>query len=220
MTGKWLLQPANYTQLVLCTGKIFQNPKFPKLILSENKIYFDDSSMLAKIDICLNEKELITRLKSQGPDFMLASLIHHNKEPIINIYQEPITLNKWLSIVNNPRIQTKPIMDLLKENTRVGGIGNYLRAEILYQSKISPYRSLANLSDQDKINIYNSAIDIMCISYSLGGHSIKDYQHPNGEYGKFVPTIYKKEKDPFDNDIVAEKKKGKQIMYWVPKIQI
>ena len=51
------------------------------------------------------------------------------------------------------RYEEKKIGNLIVDQKVISGIGNYLRADILYQSTISPYRTIKSLNEEDLKNI-------------------------------------------------------------------
>lgn len=206
MTGKWLLYQTDYTRLWLDVGDGL-------------KYYFDDVRAFGKFEICLNITELRQRLKTQGPDLMLAAMLAHNHKLTLHPEQEPCTLKLWLVVFQNKRLK-KPIMDLLKDNVRISGIGNYLRAEILYRARISPWRTLNSLTQTDLENLYQITLDTIYDAYSQSGYTLKDYELPTGKIGQFRPKIYSQTHDEFNNTIEQIKIKGKQTMYWVPSVQV
>ena len=63
------------------------------------------------------------------------------------------------------------------------GVGNYLRAEILYRLNINPFQPANQLTNQD--------VDLLCTithlcvrdAYQLGGGQLKDWYNPNGLSG-------------------------------------
>jgi endonuclease VIII-like 1 len=74
----------------------------------------------------------------------------------------------------------KPIHEALMNQKFFNGIGNYLRAEILYRLDIDPFSKA-----RDVIN-NNSAILDLCreipsIAYELGGGRLRDWKNPDGE---------------------------------------
>lgn len=211
MTGKWLRKERKYSRLELKIKEADGDKIF--------SYYFDDVRNFGKFEICWTEEELRRRLKTQGPDLMLASLLHNNHIQTYNKYMEPATYDIWLDILNNKRIGKSYIMNILKDNKRISGIGNYLRAEILYHAQISPWRTISSLSESDKQNIYNVTLDIMNEAYLAYGYTLQDFQHPNGQIGQFIPKIYNQTHDPDNNPIETIKIDGKQTMYWVPSVQ-
>ena len=77
-----------------------------------------------------------------------------------------------------------PLNELLMNQTFFNGLGNYIRSESLYRTKINPFM-IAN-----KLNIteLNNLLDIIhkCFrdSYALGGGQLRDWHNPYGTEGK------------------------------------
>ena len=87
---------------------------------------------------------------------------------------------------------------LLKQNI-ISGIGNYLRAELLYKAKIYPLAPISNLTDKNLKVLYD-----IIVSYLK----------------KPLPVeIYKCDRDNLGNKVERIIKKGRSI-YYVPKIQV
>ena len=76
---------------------------------------------------------------------------------------------------------SKPIYETLMDQKYFNGIGNYLRAEILYRlPSLNP-----NTSGRDAIQSHPEILylcqDIPMLAYAKGGGSIKDWENPFGE---------------------------------------
>lgn len=76
---------------------------------------------------------------------------------------------------------SKPIYETLMDQKYFNGIGNYLRAEILYRlPSLNP-----NTSGRDAIESHPEILylcqDISMLAYAKGGGSIKDWDNPFGE---------------------------------------
>lgn len=136
----------------------------------------------------------------------------------------------------------KILMNQNINNGLLSGLGNYLTAEILYDCKISPFRTLKSLSHDDIINLAQSIKQIVKLSYfnNTTGYmtNFNEYIeiHKNGILNKFYPNyhddiklkksdqfefkIYRQKTDPYGNKVEADKtiNKGRST-YWVPKIQ-
>lgn len=119
----------------------------------------------------------------------------------------------------------------LKEGTVIGsallnnevfsGIGNYLRAEILYDTAISPWRTCRSLSEKQIEKICRSSRRICLRSYELGGNTIENFVDLDGKPGSFVKElkVYGKRKDEFENEIIAEKSPEGRTIHWCPAVQ-
>ena len=84
----------------------------------------------------------------------------------------------------------KPIHEVLMNQKYFNGIGNYLRAEILYRTDCNPF-----ISAKEAILRYPEILslcrDIPLLAYSLGGGRLKDWKNPFGEespknWGEFM----------------------------------
>jgi endonuclease VIII-like 1 len=77
------------------------------------------------------------------------------------------------------RIFDKPIMELMMDQKYFNGIGNYLRAEILYRHRdtINPFHTAREVLN-DNPDIFNTIIDVIEESYLLGGGELKDWDNP------------------------------------------
>ena len=156
-----------------------------------------------------NQEELDKKLSEIGPDIM-------NKETNLELFKNRI---------KNPKNYDKEIGLVLMDQKIISGIGNYLRSDILYISKIDPFRKIKNIKDVELETIYNNskiltwgdydkkkAIELKIIN--------KNTKFPS-DYNRIF-YIYNQEKDIYGNKV--EKKElftgsQKRFIYYVPEIQ-
>jgi endonuclease VIII-like 1 len=74
----------------------------------------------------------------------------------------------------------KPICEVLMNQRYFNGIGNYLRAEILYRVDTNPFLS-ARETLQKNPNIYQLCRWAPLQAYKLGGGQLKDWENPFGK---------------------------------------
>jgi formamidopyrimidine-DNA glycosylase len=167
-------------------------------------VYMEDVRKRMLLNVYFDKTSFNKKMNEIGPDY-------------VNIH---VTLEYFTNKIKNKRIKTNEVGTFIVNPKYMSGIGNYLRAEILYDCKISPYRTLEKLSDEDINNLYNSIYKIIELSAKGSGLTIKNYKTFEGEKGTYEPLVYGKEKDPLGNVVVAGKMKGKdQTMYYVPEVQ-
>ena len=77
----------------------------------------------------------------------------------------------------------KPICEVLMNQRYFNGIGNYLRAEILYRVDINPFIS-AREALEKKPHIYTLCRWAPMQAYKLGGGQLKDWENPFGSYNE------------------------------------
>jgi endonuclease VIII-like 1 len=76
------------------------------------------------------------------------------------------------------KIFDKPICELLMDQKYFNGIGNYLRAEILYRLDINPWTAAREAIKN--IKLLELCRTVPLESYEIGGGSIKDWKNPYG----------------------------------------
>lgn len=180
------------------SGRWFQDKHDRIQFTIDNAIlYFNDMRNFGTIHITTNKEQLQKKLDSLGP-----SVLDH---PTEKGFWERFSAKKY---------QKKPIGILLMEQELVAGIGNYLRADILWKARISPYRLYEDLSEEDKKNIYQSAIQHCQYHYNFMKKHGEIF--PEGREATFL--VYGKEKDPLGNPVTSEKM-GPRTIHWVPSIQ-
>ena len=83
------------------------------------------------------------------------------------------------------------------------GVGNYIKSEGLYASKIHPEEKWGNLNKDMRINLIKNITRVMNNSYKSGGAELKDFKNPFHS-SKFKLKIYGK-KHTEKNDLVTSK---------------
>lgn len=76
------------------------------------------------------------------------------------------------------KIFDKPICEMLMDQKYFNGIGNYLRAEILYRLDINPWTSTREAIKNPELLELCRIVPIE--AYEIGGGSIKDWKNPYG----------------------------------------
>jgi formamidopyrimidine-DNA glycosylase len=165
-------------------------------------LYYSDKRRFGRVEFSGSKADLLKDLSNIGPDMM-----------------EPgITGGQFVKIMR--QFPKKNFGVAMMEQDKVSGIGNYLRTEILYTAQISPHKKVNELSDQKLKEIFVIAKNILEISYSFKGCSLRDFKNLKGEEGKFQKhlKVYNKKKDQYGYDVKVVKIGGRSV-YWVPQVQ-
>jgi len=120
--------------------------------------------------------------------------------------------------------ETKPIGNVIVNQKVISGVGNYLRADALWMAKISPFRKVKDVKEDELELLYKSLRALIWGDYDYDtgvkkGY-IKSIKIPNDYKRDFF--IYRQEKDIYDNIIKKEELfegSQKRFIYWVEKIQ-
>ena len=168
-------------------------------------LYFEDMRNFGTMKFNNSKTDFNKKIKSLGTD----------------IFEEDFTLEYVNKIFETKRNLKKTVVDILMNQKLFCGVGNYLKAEILYASKISPHRLVENLSEEDIINIHKYTIEISSLSFKHGGASVRDYSNlegKDGEYTNFL-QVYGQKEDPLGNKVKREQTSDKRTTHWVYEVQ-
>lgn len=106
----------------------------------------------------------------------------------------------------------KGIAGFLMEQNKFCGIGNYIKAVVLYRSGISPHRKVSDLSESQKLELWKCARDVAQDAVNAGGGG----SYNNGS--TFDITPYQMDVDSLGNKVVSENISGR-MTWWVPNVQ-
>ena len=107
----------------------------------------------------------------------------------------------------------KNIKNLLLDQNFVSGIGNIYANEILFHSKISPFKLVKNLSNKEISKLAKYSKLILNLSIKFGGSSIRDFKNAKGISGLFQNNFkaYNRE----NKNCVRKNCKGKIIKSFI-----
>jgi formamidopyrimidine-DNA glycosylase len=111
--------------------------------------------------------------------------------------------------------------EVLMDQSLIGGIGNYIKAEILYIAGISPHRIVNTLSDEEFSKLNAATKDVVNKSFASQGASISTYKGMDGEEGDFVFyfKVYGRKECESGFTVIRETTKEGRTTHWVPQIQ-
>ena len=177
-----------------------------EFVTENGKLYYYDPLSFGTIKVIDDEKHLIKKLATIGPDIMdLSTTLEMFKENI----------NKKVNL-------EKHIGDLLLNQKVVSGMGNYLRADILWLIKVSPFRKVKDVTNNELKSIYENARLLTWGEYNFNealklNIINKDDKLPQ-DFGRNF-FIYDCEEDIYGNKVIKEPLSKDRNIYWVPKIQ-
>jgi len=107
----------------------------------------------------------------------------------------------------------KNIKNLLLDQNFVSGIGNIYANEILFHSKISPFKEVKNLDNNEISKLAKYSKLILNLSIKFGGSSIRDFKNAKGISGLFQNNfkVYNRE----NKNCVRKNCKGKIIKKFI-----
>jgi formamidopyrimidine-DNA glycosylase len=101
------------------------------------------------------------------------------------------------------RWKSKPIFEVMLDQSIFNGIGNYLRSEIISRAGINPFVTWNDLNNNERDLITSLCRSIPLEVEDLGGGQLRDWDNPDGiDSGKFNNWLkcYSKEKSILDKN--------------------
>ena len=158
-------------------------------------IWFRDTRGFGYFKFTNDENILTNKINKLGPDIMTREFTLPVFEKLIKNYSK------------------RNVTSFLMDQSIISGCGNYIKAEVLFYSKISPLRKCSTFTVNEIELLYEALRVISRISYNNKGLTLKDYADENGNKSKNILKIYGKK------DACRTKTADGRITYWNPIIQ-
>ncbi len=172
-------------------------------------LYFYDQLSYGTIAIFPDPASLEKKLKGIGLDMMA----------------EETTFEQFEAAIRRPGSIKKPIGNVLMNQKYISGIGNYLRADTLWMSRVSPFRPLGKVTRTELQRIYENARKLIWGQYDKKrGQKLGIIRRGDKfplDYGRTF-FVYQYDTDVNGREVKKEKLyEGSQIRYifYVPQIQ-
>lgn len=169
----------------------------------EKNVYFNDMRNFGTVKIVYGKSPLLKKLKSLGPDLLA----------------EDIDEDFFLSKMREKN--QKEITSVLMDQKVFAGIGNYVKAESLWLSKINPTLSVGQITDE-KLKLLCVCIKkILRESYNTGGATFRTHSNlidaPENYGHRFL--CYGRKIDADGHKVFKIKTKDGRTTHWSPERQ-
>jgi len=191
MEGRWRFEMQKHTWIAF------------HLRLSNNTevvLSYQDHRRMAKFIICF-EVQFIELFNKLG----------------IDILQYEISLEQLMYFLYLH--QKKNICSFLLMQEHFSGVGNYLKCDILFASKISPFRACGSLSYNEVQALHYYLHSIPRLSYSQNAITLYTWKSIFGKEGTYQPLVYGRTHTVEGYPVTYEKIQGRDT-YFVPEIQL
>lgn len=146
----------------------------------------------------------------------------YNKKPLNELGLEP-----WDSNLNEGYLKEKykkikkPIKEVLLDQSIIVGIGNIYADEILFLSKINPYKKPNELTSEELKNIIINTRHVLEAAIKKGGTTIRTYTSSEGVHGRFQQDllVHSQKECKTCNSPLKIEKIGGRTTYYCPKCQ-
>ena len=161
------MKPSKYTNT-----SFYNSPILPKkhnhveLIFNSFKLIYNDPRRFGFFQLFKNYEDLNQRLKHLGPEPFNKKF---NLNYVLNFFKE----------------KNKDIKSFLLDQKFVSGIGNIYASEILFSSKINPFKKAKSLNKNECKKIILNSKKILLEAINKGGSSIRNFKDTSGLQGNF-----------------------------------
>ena len=159
-------------KLKFTNTSFYHSPFLPKkhnhveLIFDKFKIIYNDPRRFGFFELIKNHNDLKKRFELLGPEPFNKDF---NLKYVVNFLKE----------------KNKDIKSFLLDQRFVSGIGNIYASEILFASKINPFKKAKYLKIKDCKKIILNSKKILLQAIEKGGSSIRDFKDISGVKGNF-----------------------------------
>jgi len=178
-----------------------------EFIFTDCSLFFYDTLSFGTLKVITDINELNKKLNAIGPDIM----------------DIDTTIDMFIDAMN--KYPDKEIGLNLMNQKLISGIGNYLRADILWLAKISPFRLTKNITSKEFNTIFKLTRSLLWSLYDLKkGIKLKlvSKKDITPHHFKRDFFIYYEEFDIYGNPVVKEELyegSQKRSIFWCPKLQ-
>tara|TARA_Y100001936_G_scaffold240630_1_gene275361 strand:- start:74 stop:937 length:864 start_codon:yes stop_codon:yes gene_type:complete len=166
----------------LTNASFYHSPYLPQkhnhveIFFDKFVIIYNDPRRFGFFEIIKNQNDLEKRFKSLGP------------EPFSNKFNVNYLINFF-------KKKNKDIKSFLLDQRFVSGIGNIYASEILFASKINPFKKAKRLKRNECLNIVSNSKKILQQAINKGGSSIRNFKDISGTKGNFQKqfSVYQQE---------------------------
>ena len=111
---------------------------------------------------------------------------------------------------------SKTLAEVLMNQRVFAGVGNYLKAEILHECKLSPHTKVQDMDDFLLLNLYRVSRMHIHAAYAAKGASFQDYVMPDGSQGgqQYRFKVYRRKVCSCAEAIKQERTKDKRTTWW------
>ena len=168
------------------------------------RLYYSDSLPLnGKYLRCYfilenNSYLLFEDIRKFGGFYLYKNLKKINSKIALDPLQIKFTIKYFKTILSNRK---KQIKSFLLDQSLISGLGNIYIDEILWKSKIHPYRLSNSLQKHEIINLYKNIKQILIKSIEFHGTTIINFTFDNmktGNYKKYLQVYGRKDKLCFE----------------------
>ena len=167
------------------------------------EIYFEDVRNFGTLKCVYGKDKLLRKLKSLGPDLLSQDI---DEDFFVNRMREK---------------NSKNITAVMMDQKVFAGVGNYIKAEALWITKIDPTLYVEDISDKKLKKLCATIKNVMKESYTSGGSTFRSYKNFSDAPGDYSHRFlcYGRKIDAEGNSVEKLKTADGRTTHWSPDRQ-
>jgi DNA-formamidopyrimidine glycosylase len=161
-------------------------------------VHFNDQRHFGTLKFVKGREALAKKLSTLGPDML----------------NSPPTVLEFLDRLYHR--DGKTVVEALMDQSVVSGVGNYVKAECIHRSGISPHRIVNSLTAAEIVLLHEHTIDVMRSSYESKGATLRSYKNVDGSAGQaqFGFRVYDRDRDAQGHSVEREITADGRTTHW------
>ena len=171
---------------------------------SLQSLFFKDSvySLFRIFNLKTQKSEIDKVLKSRGIDVCKQNITTKDLDMQLKRIKKPVE-----------------VLQFLMKQDYLSGIGNFYKAEILYDAGLSPHRLTSLLLKEDKERLCTSINKVIGDAINNNGRLLKYSDLMGTNINQYEGNIYQKQNDDKGNKVICENTSDGRKTYWVVEVQ-
>ena len=169
-----------------------------RLSTDSSTVYYNDIRNFGTLKFVYGRHELLKKLSSLGVDLL----------------SQEVTNENFLEKMR--RHDSKNICKVVMNQSVLAGVGNYIKAEALWMTRMNPNKAVSDFEDFQLLELKEALQEIMKSSYSHGGATFlthTDFSGYKGEYtGRFL--CYNRKIDAEGHKVIKTKTPDGRTTHW------
>jgi DNA-formamidopyrimidine glycosylase len=198
MSGGWYTSPSKHTAF-----SVGYNDSGVPITRDVMHLFFNDPRHFGTLKFVRGRKDHQKKLASLGPC-------------ILGPQVDPVLFAE--KVLGKP---ARTIAEALMDQSTISGCGNYIKAEVLYRTGVSPWRPVTDVSSDEYVKMCDNMWAVAAESYVSQGATISTYRTVDGNKGttQFNFRVYSRKKCPVGHDVTNEQTPEGRTSWWCPTCQ-
>lgn len=165
---------------------------------SNGLVYYNDIRNFGTLKFVYGKHELLKKIGTLGMDLL----------------SQEVDENVFISRLRKK--DNKNVCKVLMDQSLLAGVGNYIKAEALWITKINPNSTIGDLEDFQLLDLKYAIEQIMQSSYEHGGATFLTHSDFAGEKGEYTHRFlcYNRKTDADGNPVIKLKTPDGRTTHW------